>query len=267
MALLRHWLEHVLGTPSAKNISFNIARLGLHGLGVGLPPTPDQSGELYFLERLFEAAPASFAVDVGGNIGDYTRILLDLDVPKVVTFEPVPASFARLTQAFGNDQRVVLHDQAVGEAVQPIQLNVPADSETSVLASRGAGASAFTAAELRPITVPMVTLDSVFTDPDALPDFLKIDVEGYEPEVLAGAQGLIRSGSLKAIQIEFSYHHLLRGTTLKTFEQLLPGYRLFRIASRSLRRLDSSHYLGTVYGYSNFIALRPDIETRLAHLI
>jgi hypothetical protein len=99
------------------------------------------------------------------------------------------------------------------------------------------------------------------------PDFLKIDVEGYEPEVLAGSQALLRGGSIKAIQFEFSYHHLLRGTTLKTFEQYLSGYQLFRIASRSLRSIDTDHYLGTIYGYSNFLAVRNDLVGRLRHLI
>ena len=86
-------------------------------------------------------------------------------------------------------------------------------------------------------------------------------------EVLAGAQRLIASHCLKAIQIEFSFHHLLRGTTLLTFERNLPGYRIFRLASRSLREIDPKHYLGTIYGYSNFIALRPDVAEKLKAII
>lgn len=267
MSLLRQNLEQFLGLPGARALSYNLARLGLHGLGVGLPPTPDRSGELYFLRQLVKAVPIDSAVDIGGNVGDYTRMLLDLNIPRVTTFEPVPASFERLRAAFEGDERVELHPVAVGEYVGGVTLNLPSDSETSVLASRGDGASGFTAATLVPIEVPMVTLDSAFDDGRALPDFLKIDVEGYEQEVLAGCRNLIRSGSLKAVQIEFSYHHIARGTTLKTFETLLPGYRLFRIASRSLRPLESGHYLGTIYGYSNFVALRPDIVKMLLHLI
>ena len=267
MSFLRHNLEYFLGLPMARKLSYNLARLGLHGLGVGLPTTPEQSGELHFLQKLMKAMPINSAVDVGGNVGHYTQILLDLHVQRVTTFEPVPASFERLRAAFEDDERVELHPVAVGEFVGQIKLNVPSDSETSVLASRGDGASGFTDAALIPIEVPMITLDSVFNDEQALPDFLKIDVEGFEQEVLAGGRRLIQSGSLKAIQIEFSYHHILRGTTLKTFETLLPNYRLFRVASRSIRPLESDHYLGTIYGYSNFVALRPDVVKTLSHLI
>ena len=61
--------------------------------------------------------------------------------------------------------------------------------------------------------------------------------------------------------------NLLRGTTLLTFENHLPGYKIYRVASRSLRALDSKHYLGTIYGFSNFVALRPDMAERLKAII
>jgi hypothetical protein len=92
---------------------------------------------------------------------------------------------------------------------------------------------------------------------------LKIDVEGFEAVVLAGAEKLVASRCLKAIQFEFSHHHLLRGTTLLDFEKYLPDYKLYRVASRALRPIDSRHYLGTIYGFSNLVALRSDAAEKL----
>lgn len=264
---LRTAVEHVLGSPYSHALSYNLARLGLHGLGVGLPPSPESSGEHFFLKNFFDACGCSLAIDVGGNIGDYTAMLLDLGVPKVITFEPVPASANAIERRFGGDARVRLRRQAVGETIDRIRLNVPSDSATSVLASRGEGAGRFTAAPVNVIDVPMTTLDAAVKELGVKPEFLKIDVEGFEAEVLAGAEQLLRSQCLKAIQIEFSYHHLLRGTTLLNFEKYLQDYRLYRVASRSLRPLDSKHYLGTIYGFSNLVALRADTADKLTKLI
>lgn len=264
---LRSAVEYVLGSPYSRGLSYNLARLGLHGLGVGLPPSPEQSGEHFFLKNFFDTCGCSLAIDVGGNIGNYTAMLLELGVPEVITFEPVPASAQAIEKRFGSDRRVTLRREAVGESTDTIYLNVPSDSATSVLASRGSGASKFTAAPVDVISVPMTTLDTAMDEIGATPEFLKIDVEGFEAEVLSGAARLINSQCLKAIQIEFSYHHLLRGTTLLTFERHLPGYRLYRMASRSLRPLDSGHYLGTIYGFSNLVALRADTAERLKKII
>jgi hypothetical protein len=61
--------------------------------------------------------------------------------------------------------------EAVGESAATIRLNVPSDSATSVLASRGAGAAAFTAAPMNPIDVPMTTLDTAIAELSVTPDF------------------------------------------------------------------------------------------------
>jgi FkbM family methyltransferase len=260
-------VEHLLGNRFGHKISYNLARIGMRGLGVGLPPWPEQNGECFFLKRLFSSCDASVAIDVGGNVGDYSDILLNVGAERVITFEPVPASADAIAQRFINEPRVTLRREAVGESVTTIRLNVPSDSATSVLASRGAGAIAFTAAPMNSIDVPMTTLDTVLAELNVMPDFLKIDVEGFEAEVLAGAQHLIASRCLKAIQFEFSHHHLLRGTTLLDFEKYLPDYKLYRLASRALRPVDPRHYLGTIYGFSNFVALRPDAAERLKDII
>jgi FkbM family methyltransferase len=260
-------VEHLLGSPYSHKLSYNLARIGMRGLGVGLPPLPKQNGEYFFLSSFFSSCGASGAIDVGGNVGDYTDMLLDLGAEQVITFEPVPASAEYIAQRFKSDNRVTLRRQAVGESVNTIRLNVPSDSATSVLASRGAGAAAFTAAPMNLIDVPMTTLDAAIAELSVMPDFLKIDVEGFEAEVLAGAQQLVASRCLKAIQFEFSYHHLLRGTTLIDFERYLPDYKLYRVASRALRPLDSRHYLGTIYGFSNIVALRADIAEKLKAII
>ena len=117
---LRSAVENVLGSKYGRSLSHNMARLGLHGLGVGLPPSPESSGERFFLKSFMDACGCSLAIDVGGNVGDYTAMLLELGIPRVITFEPVPASGNVLEARFMQDLRVTIRRQAVGETVETI---------------------------------------------------------------------------------------------------------------------------------------------------
>jgi len=58
-----------------------------------------------------------------------------------------------------------------------------------------------------PLRVPVIPVDMLFAERDDLVEgriFMKVDVEGYEPEVLAGADGLLASGRVAAVVFEKS---------------------------------------------------------------
>lgn len=82
--------------------------------------------------------------------------------------------------------------------------------------------------------VPIRRMDSLLADGTIRrPDFLKIDCEGFEPEILRGAQDLLRSGVL-AVEVEtnFNISPLVPGTHFAAvYEQLLPyGFLLYDLA-------------------------------------
>ena len=52
-------------------------------------------------------------------------------------------------------------------------------------------------------------------------DFIKIDTEGYEFEVLDGAKNLLKEQQPKFIQIEFNWHQLLKGQTLYKLSSMI----------------------------------------------
>jgi hypothetical protein len=91
---------------------------------------------------------------------------------------------------------------------------------------------------------------------------VKIDTEGFEYEVLKGAQRALRGRRPRYVQIEFNHHQLFRGHTLYSMSKLLEGYVAYQIlpGSRGMRRVSPEDPFANVYSYANFVFARPDAQ-------
>jgi len=132
-------------------------------------------------------------LDVGGNIGSLTIAAAEhIGASGTVhTFEPSPKFFKIiLANVACNEfsERVTTHQVALGASKDTVFLNeAVADDTTNHVAATGTA-------------VPQNTLDSFTTSLSHI-DFLKIDVEGYELEVLKGAKETLRKTAV--LYIEF----------------------------------------------------------------
>jgi FkbM family methyltransferase len=135
-------------------------------------------------------APGDLVLDIGAHVGDRVAAFRRLGA-KVVAAEPQPALAFTLNLLYGRDANVVIERAAVGRNAGDLRLMVNTDNPTISTAS-----SAFIhAAQDAPgwqgqrwdksIRVPMTTLDALI-DEHGVPAFIKIDVEGFEAEVLMG---------------------------------------------------------------------------------
>lgn len=128
--------------------------------------------------------PGMTVADVGAHIGYYTRLLSELVGPsgRVFAFEPEPENHAVLVAnlAANRYRNVEASDAAVSDRVGTATLHLsPGSSNHSLL-------SGYTQAQ-GAREVRTVTLDSFLSDRGVERlDFVKIDVEGAEPLVLAG---------------------------------------------------------------------------------
>ncbi len=125
--------------------------------------------------------PGDVAVDCGANNG-FTSVFFAKCVGpqgRVFAFEPVPTNAADVRQNIAlNDLRnVELFQAAAGRTTGAVSI---LDAPNGVLGVSGIGAM---------VSVPMTSLDAALGD--VKPTFIKIDVEGHELEVLAGAQRIL----------------------------------------------------------------------------
>ena len=140
----------------------------------------------------------SLVFDVGANEGNRTDIFLQLGA-KVVAVEPQAECIAKLESKFGNKIELIKKglDEQEGKKLlyksdSSLISSFNKDYIDSVKDDRFKGASWTPAGELE-----MTTLDNLIAK-FGVPDFCKIDVEGFEQQVLKGL-----SQPLKALSYEF----------------------------------------------------------------
>jgi FkbM family methyltransferase len=143
------------------------------------------------------------AFDVGSHVGDRTGSFLRLGA-KVIAVEPQPALGNVLKLFYGRNPKFELVRAAVGSREGEIELKLNTRNPTVATASDDFIKSADAAPGWEgqrwddKIKVPMTTLDALIRR-YGKPAFVKIDVEGFEDEVLAGM-----SQPLAALSIEFT---------------------------------------------------------------
>jgi len=195
------------------------------------------------LRRLFAARPPRTIFDVGAFDGAYAEEYRRL-FPKarIYSFEPNPDQAAVLAGKFPEGGAVTVAAAAVGAAAGTAVFHLNDFAQTnSLLPTAAAVAEAGIAVQMetrRRVEVPVVSLDGFCRERGiAEIDFLKIDVQGAEKGVLAGAAGLLAAGAVGAVQAEISFASYYEGQT--EFHEVgallgAAGYRLYNFYNGSV---------------------------------
>lgn len=136
-------------------------------------------------------------IDVGANVGYFT-VLFSKSARTVYAFEPVPAVFERLSKNIGLNRLGNVRAFRLAVAKEKGRLTL---FESRV--SPGHDSTVRRSEHGTSISVDAVSLDEA-VDPSAKDIVMKVDVEGSEMDVLRGSLGLIRSGRVSAIVVEWA---------------------------------------------------------------
>jgi FkbM family methyltransferase len=126
------------------------------------------------------------AWDVGANIGDHTRFYLDLGMD-VVAFEPHPLAYQCL---YHNCSEATCYNLAASDSYEDLTMSLNDNVGASHIGDRGEA------------VVHAAPLDSVAKHHPS-PEYIKVDVEGFEPRALAGMGDLLAHHKPKLL-VEFN---------------------------------------------------------------
>lgn len=172
---------------------------------------------LYDAQRFADTRDFRVVFDVGANIGqtawDLTRYCKSASI---YCFEPVSNSFDKLSNSYGKHKNVTCIKKALGSYVGETMVELHSDSELNTLVPDQPRKTDLTG-ELELIEID--TIDE-FCDTHKvhLIDLLKMDVQGWELEVLKGAINMIRSQKVRFIYAEVNFRKKI--SDMQYFEEL-----------------------------------------------
>jgi FkbM family methyltransferase len=171
----------------------------------GLHEFVDMAFTLHFLR------PDDLFVDIGANVGSYTILAAKVCGARAIAFEPDPQTNKRLVK------NVEINE--IGELVTSVQMALGDASDTVAFTTGKDTTNRIASADDQDTQqVPLARLDDVLGD--ARPQLIKIDVEGYESEVLKGASETLRQNELQAIISE---------STSEAVREILRGFGFSRV--------------------------------------
>ncbi len=149
------------------------------------------------LAAVFEMYGVDLVIDVGAHEGEYAQRLRSGGYEgEVVSFEPVPRAFEELERKAKDDDRWTVHRLALGREDGATTMNVVHGTLSSLLPATKLGAGRYPRLqEPEEIEVEVRRLDRVLDELvggiDGRRPFLKLDTQGFDLDVFAGAGGTI----------------------------------------------------------------------------
>ncbi|MEZ4786917.1 MAG: FkbM family methyltransferase [Flavobacterium haoranii] len=195
------------------------------------------TAELTRRERLLTNQNISLVLDVGANIGQYATELRSIGYTgKIFSFEPVSESFKKLEKASRNDSNWQVFNFSLGDFEGETEINISKNSVSSSILNNlpqlteSAPDAIFVSKEKIKVKTIDVIFDELNLDSETV--FLKIDTQGYESKVIAGAKNSL--SKIKALQIEMSLVPSYEGVL--SFEEMSEdlkqkGFSIFSIES------------------------------------
>ena len=209
-----------------------------NSLGLDIYKYNSTSSSVAQIRKLIKYHNIDLIIDVGANTGQYATSLRELSYSdRIISFEPLSSAYEKLVQKSKKDPLWEIAPRtAIGDHDGEITINIANNSvSSSVLEMLDSHAKAAPdSVYINSETVRLSRLDSIAKDYiskyQSKSTFLKIDVQGFEREVIEGANDILPL--IKGLQLELSLVPLYKDQVL--FEEMLDilknkGYQLFSL--------------------------------------
>ncbi|VVB53202.1 Hexuronic acid methyltransferase AglP [uncultured archaeon] len=205
--------------------------------------------------------------DVGANIGNYSKQLkVKFSTARIYAFEPNKNTFELL---YKNLSHLDIHcvNSGLGSKIKKEKIYTYSDDKSSEHATiyKDVFHDLHKAADrIVEIECEVTTIDW-YCDTNNIDyvDFLKIDTEGNEFEVLMGGTNMISKNKIGIIQFEFNEMNIISRVFLRDFYKLLGEYNFYRLDSDKLIPLFEYNSTNEIFKFQNFLAINKKLDNIL----
>jgi FkbM family methyltransferase len=190
--------------------------------------------EEIFLNKLFDSITEDIVCfDIGANKGFYSKSLLNNrrnKINKLYCFEPVKSNVDHCLGFFGDDEKVEIHqkgcfnEKKISKFFKVISTNIEVEGLSS-LNRRGV----FDNFQYEEIEVDLIVINDFINVPIEKQIFAKIDVEGFELEVLIGMSKFFISSQINSVQFEYGDCMLERGKNLEDIILFINQFKNYKV--------------------------------------
>jgi len=192
-----------------------------------------------------EVKSGDIVVDIGANIGYYVLIEAKLvgDKGKVYAIEPDPSNIELLRKniEINGLSNVEVFQLAIGDTNEFHSMYLSTHRNKPTLRDvAGTVKEKFVTGK---IDVKVTTLDD-FLENKPYPSVIRMDVEGYEYEIIRGMKNILQRKLPLTLSIEFHFHLLKRQQSVEILETLKSaGFRIADVAKEVRQRGQRRHKL------------------------
>lgn len=201
------------------------------GFKIGKYPEPDRLRRLKALRHF----GITKVLDIGANTGTYGMELRSIGYKgDIISFEPTRLAYSFLEKKCSRDPKWTCHNIGLGDKNEQVEINISLNSKSSSILDIlpmhviNAPDSRYIDKEVVQIKTLNELIPSLCTAEDQL--LLKVDTQGYEKNVLCGADAVL--GRISLIQLELSFSPLYKGESnfwqMNDYMQSI-GFRLFSL--------------------------------------
>lgn len=168
------------------------------------------------VRRILQPREVEVVLDVGANTGQTAALFLrEFPRATIHSFEPNPAAYAQLAETMAKHRRAVLYQIALGARSGRAEMHLTQSSLTSSLLAISHDAAALLGRGGTPagrVEVEVRALDD-FSQTHGLRqiDLLKLDVQGFEVELLNGARQMLCERRIALVMTEVNFVKLYEG--------------------------------------------------------
>ncbi len=229
--------------------------LSMYGMNFGVASGyADYSGELHIIQTIKKNLPVGGIVfDVGANVGDWSKFIVkeykDLDY-SLFMFEPASSAYKHLQKNIEKTQNRFFYKIGFGDKKEKIKIYYDNEAQGS------AGAFMKDAKYSEEIEIDTIDRFCLKHDIQKI-DFLKMDVQGYEYNILVGAKQMLANGKIQYIQFEFDEPNIENRIFFKDFWELLSDeYHIYHSLYNGLVKVEKYHYELENFRCMNYLAIK-----------